>query len=67
MDNLESLVLGVASGSSIRLRGETVGEAFSPEWTPTDEVEDEVDKHESEEDGVYLSDAETVGSQARLY
>lgn len=62
LDNLESLVLGVASGNSIRLRGES--ESFSPEWTPTDEVEEEVEKHDSEEDGVYLSDAETVGSQA---
>lgn len=66
LHNLESLVRGVASGSSIRLRGDS--EQFSPEWTPTDEVEEE--KHDSEEeerdyeeeDGVYLSDAETVGS-----
>jgi len=69
LNNLESMVLGVASGSSIRLRGE-MSEPFSPEWTPTDEVDEEeeeeevVDKHDSEEDGVYLSDAETVGSQA---
>jgi len=62
LDNLESLVLGVASGHSVKLRGEPG--PFSPEWTPSDEV-DEVEKpgSEEEEDGVYLSDAETVGSR----
>jgi len=62
LDNLESMVLGVASGTTIRLRGESEPD-FSHEWTPSDEVEEEeVSKHDSEEDGVYLSDAETVGS-----
>jgi len=77
LDNLESLVLGVASKHGVTLRGEEAvsaegnGDRYSPEWSPEDETaeEEEADGEEErllrprfEEEEVCLSDAETLGS-----
>jgi len=73
LDNLESLVLGVASKRGVTLRGEeSNGSDFSPEWSPEDEpAEEEEEDGEEErllrprfedEEEVCLSDAETLGS-----
>merc|ERR1712055_273992 len=76
LDNLESLVLGVASKRGVTLRGEEAfsgeghGNSYSPEWSPEDETveEEEEDGEERllrprfEDEEVCLSDAETLGS-----
>lgn len=76
LDNLESLVLGVASKRGVTLRGEGAlsGEghenSYSPEWSPEDETAEEEEDGEEErllrprfeEEEVCLSDAETLGS-----
>merc|ERR1719400_2623891 len=47
LDNLESLVLGVASKRGVTLRGEEAfsgeghGNSYSPEWSPEDETFEE--------------------------
>jgi E3 ubiquitin-protein ligase MARCH5 len=78
MDNLESLVLGVASKRGVTLRGEEAfsgeghGNSYSPEWSPEDEAAEEEEDDDGEEERllrprfedeeVCLSDAETLGS-----
>jgi len=75
LDNLESLVLGVASKRGVTLRGEeSQGGDISPEWSPEDEAAEEEEEEngeeerllrprfEDEEEEVCLSDAETLGS-----
>merc|ERR1719348_2616328 len=73
LDNLESLVLGVASKRGVTLRGEETfsgeghGDSFSPEWSPEDETAEEEEDGERLlrprfEEEVCLSDAETLGS-----
>ena len=73
LDNLESLVLGVASKRGVTLRGEEAdeGNSYSPEWSPADEAAAEEDEDGEEErllrprfedEEVCLSDAETLGS-----
>ena len=73
LDNLESLVLGVASKRGVTLRGEEAdeGNSYSPEWSPADEAAEEEDEDGEEErllrprfedEEVCLSDAETLGS-----
>jgi len=75
LDNLQSLVLGVASKRGVTLRGEEVfsptgqGNGFSPEWSPEDErageedgVEGQLLRPRFEDEEVCLSDAETLGS-----
>jgi len=73
LDNLESLVLGVASKRGVTLRGEVAGDGntYSPEWSPEDEAAEEEEEDGAEErllrprfedEEVCLSDAETLGS-----
>lgn len=78
LDNLESLVLGVASKRGVTLRGEEAfsgeghGISYSPEWSPEDETAEEEEEEDGEEERllrprfedeeVCLSDAETLGS-----
>lgn len=76
LDNLESLVLGVASKRGVTLRGEEAfsgeahGNSYSPEWSPEDETAEEEEDGEEErllrprfeDEEVCLSDAETLGS-----
>ena len=63
---LECLVLGEVGG----LGREAGQQAFSPEWTPSDELEEQEEEEledqeegEEREDWVYSSDRETVGSR----
>jgi len=77
LDDLESMVLGVASKRGVTLRGEEPlpsadqGENVSPEWSISDEAAQEEDEEREEErlarppfveGDVCLSDAETLGS-----
>merc|ERR1712038_1702777 len=78
LDDLESMVLGVASKRGVTLRGEgellpsaNHGDNVSPEWSISDEVAQEEDEEREEErlacppfgeGDVCLSDAETIGS-----